>query len=268
MWVKRKSQNDPKNHIELNYSHLKYWFAFLQLCLCLESKAQNSDSIATLSDSTFFNNSYSIIDSSSVAKRDFSKSKLDELKSDPDFNYNQPPTVAESLWDRLKMWVAYLLNMLLEGATTTLVGRVIMYVLGIILLVVIVMMLLKVDAVRVFFGGADQGSTTYQVLHENIHEMDFEKLIREATRKNEFRLGTRLIFLYALKILSDKQFIHWIPGKTNHEYVEEITRNDLKTGLNELSFYFDYAWYGNFQITPETFGEIEGIFQNLKSKTN
>ncbi len=266
MLENQKSLEDQKKLTNRKKFCLKYFLTILLLCLSLQSKAQHSNSISLASDSAYYDNTYSTVDSSRIQKRNFSESKLNELRKDSDFNYEQPPTVAESLWERLKMWIFYLVGMLINGATTTTAGKVILYVLGITSLIVVVMMMMKVDAVRVFFSGADQGIGHAQVLHENIHQMDFEKLIREATNKNEFRLGTRLIFLYALKILSDKQFIHWIPGKTNHEYVEEISQSELKTGLNELSFYFDYAWYGNFQITPETFGKVESTFQNLKSK--
>lgn len=236
--------------------------------LSLNSAAQTSDSTVVLKDTVYYGQSYLTADSTDVIHREFSESKFKELKSDPDFNYTEPPTVAESLWDRLLMWIGYILDMLFRGATTTQLGKLIMYAIGLGLLVAIIMMVLKVDAVKVFFSGADQGVANYQVLHENIHEMDFEKLILDAVEKKEFRQGTRLVFLYALKILSDKQHITWVPGKTNHEYVEELKHGELKTGFNELSFYFDYAWYGNFQITPDLFEKVKSTFHQLKSKAN
>ena len=128
------------------------------------------------------------------------------------------------------------------------------------------MLLLKVNAFQIFYSGSDQGKQSYQVFHENIHEMDFDTLIREATERNEYRLATRLVFLYALKILSDKQLIDFKPGKTNHDYVEELPKGDLKTGLNELSFYFDYAWYGNFSINENQFQKVKQTFTFWKDK--
>jgi hypothetical protein len=79
-------------------------------------------------------------------------------------------------------------------------------------------------------------------------------------------LATRLVFLHALKILSDKHLIDFNPGKTNHDYVEELSSSDLKTGLNELSFYFDYAWYGNFSISEDQFLKIKNVFSDWKNK--
>jgi hypothetical protein len=195
-----------------------------------------------------------------------SASEVENLKANPDLNYTQPPTVAETLWDRFLRWLNWLLNSLFGKATTTDLGRVLMYTIAGILTIVVIMMLLKVNAFKVFYSGADQGKQAYQVFHENIHEMDFEKLIREATEKNEFRLATRLIFLQALKLLSDKHLIEFNPGKTNHDYVEELITPELKTGLNELSFYFDYAWYGNFSINVTQFEKIKNTFTEWRSK--
>jgi hypothetical protein len=201
-----------------------------------------------------------------ITKKTFDSTKVQQLKSDPAFDYKQPPTVAESLWERFLSWLANFFDELFTGATTTGLGQILIYTGGVVLIIILVMMLLKVDAFKVFYSGADQGKQKYQVFHEDIHVMDFEKLIREASEKGDYRLGVRLIFLFALKKLSDKHLIDWQAGKTNHDYVEEINSKDLKTGLNELSFYFDYAWYGGFSIDSNLFARVEGVFNSWKDK--
>ncbi|GHM99930.1 hypothetical protein WSM22_14200 [Cytophagales bacterium WSM2-2] len=213
-------------------------------------------------------NAYSILDSSRIAAREFAIGHVKKLKSDPSLNYKQPPTVAESLWDRFKRWLAELIGELLRGATTTNIGQLIMYVLGGALLIVLIMLLLKVNAFKMLASGGDSPQTSYQVFEENIHAIDFDKMIAEATNRNDFRHATRLIFLYALKILSDQHLIDWNPGKTNHDYVEELQRTDLKPGFNDLSIYFDYTWYGNFTMTSETFRGVQTVFNDWKEQAN
>lgn len=231
--------------------------------------AQSSGAVADL-DTTGYQHEKKefsgINDTLKITTRSFSNAEIDKLRSDPDLNYQQPPTMAESLWDRFKQWIAWFIQRLFEKAVTTDLGRVIMYTLAGIMVIVVIMTLLKVNAFKVFYSGADQAKKSYQVFHENIHEMDFERLIQEATEKNEFRLATRLIFLHALKLLSDKHLIDFNQGKTNHDYVEELTAADLKTGLNELSFYFDYAWYGNFSISDIQFQKIKNTFTVWREK--
>jgi hypothetical protein len=205
-------------------------------------------------------------DSSVIEERKFSNAKLDELRSDDDLHYQEPPSVGSSLWDRFLQWLSEFIISTFDKTFNTNWGNILVYILGIIVIVVVVMMFLKVDAFKMLYGGDSKLKT--QILDENIHEMDFDQLIKEAVNHQDYRRGIRLLFLYALKILSDKHFIHWELGKTNHEYVAEVKENDLKRGLNELSFYFDYAWYGNFSITAETFGKAEQIFNNWKQKVN
>ncbi|MBX2897320.1 MAG: DUF4129 domain-containing protein [Cyclobacteriaceae bacterium] len=196
----------------------------------------------------------------------FSSQRLDSLKADDDLQYTQPPTVAESIWQRIKRWLAWLFQSLFYKTTTTDLGRFIMYSLILVAIIIIVMTLLRVNAFKVFYSGADASKPAYSVFHENIHEMNFEQLIQEATDKKEYRLATRLVFLYALKLLADKHLIDFTPGKTNHDYVEELKTGDVKTGLNELSFYFEYAWYGNFSITESQFQQVKQTFSFWKEK--
>jgi hypothetical protein len=205
-------------------------------------------------------------DTTQIEVREFSEADIEKLKADPDLNYTQPPTVAETLWDRFLKWLSWLLDSIFNKATTTDLGRFLMYTVAIILTIVVIMMLLKVNAFKVFYSGADKGKLEYGVFHENIHEMNFEILIREATEKKEYRLATRLIFLFALKVLSDKHLIDFKAGKTNHDYVEELQKGEIKTGLNELSFYFDYAWYGNFAINESQFQKVNNTFASWMQK--
>ncbi len=261
---------------------LKYLFSFLFLLTVSIGIAQKVSPVITdtsayksLKDSTSFDTEFyedderefsGMADTTLIEIRKFSSADVEKLKADPELIYTQPPTVAESLWDRFKRLLSWFFSTLFEKATTTDLGRFLVYLLAIILSIVVIMMLLKVNAFKVFYSGADTGKQNYQVFHENIHEMNFDTLIKEATEKKEYRLATRLVFLHALKILSDKQLIDFKPGKTNHEYVEELATGEIKTGLNELSFYFDYAWYGNFAINETQFQKVKGTFSFWKEK--
>jgi hypothetical protein len=242
-------------------------FFFLGLCFLLASFSvsaqQEADTIEL--DSTKTSQSAFRQDTTHVTQQKFSSDKVETLKADPDLNYNDPPTVGESLWDRFLQWLGRLIGSLFRNTTFSGVGKLIMYGLGLALLIYIIMVLLKVNPMTFFLKGADVTGSA-EVLHENIHEMDFEKLIHEATTKNDFRAATRLVFLYALKILSDKHLIDWNPGKTNYEYVQEIQQAELKDGFANLSTYFEYAWYGNFKVTPQIFDNMRLDFQSWRTK--
>lgn len=247
---------------------LLFWLMGATLCFAQAS----TDSPTGTYDSTFFEEpkKTSVFkganDSTVVDQKEFRDSDVQKLKADPKLNYSEAPTVAESLWDRFLSWLNYLFRSLFETATLTNLGRTLMYAVGLIALIIIIMALLKVNAFRVFYRNTDQGKFQYRVFHENIHEMNFDELIKEAVAKQDFRVATRLIFLYALKLLSEKHLIVWHPGKTNHDYVEEIKANELRNGFSELSFYFDRAWYGNFHLNQDHYQKVYRLFENWKEK--
>lgn len=207
-----------------------------------------------------------VSDSLHVTKRSFDEEQYAELKNDPALQYKEAPTIAESLWDRFLLWLSELFESMFSSAVHTNWGRVFSYILGVAVVVVIIMMILKVDAFKVFYSGQGASTMNYTVFDENIHEMDFEAEIQRAVNQKDYRRGVRLVFLYSLKMLSDKHLINWDQGKTNHDYVAELKTGELKTGLNELSYYFDYAWYGNFAVTSELFNKVNGIFHEWKGK--
>jgi hypothetical protein len=233
--------------------------------------AQDSDSLETSADSTVVSAYESQpantapADTMSVTARNFHQQKLKELKADPELRYGVEATVAESLWQRFLRWIGRFIELLLESATTTNWGRLFAYGFLIISLIVIILMILKVNAYNIFYGDA-ASPVQHRTLDENIHEMDFEGLIQDARARQDYRLGVRLLFLYALKMLSDKNHIHWMQGKTNHDYLNELSAGDVKKGFHELNYFFEYAWYGNFVITDAVYTRVKQTFDEWRRR--
>jgi hypothetical protein len=205
-------------------------------------------------------------DTSSVEVRTFDSHTLDQLKADGDLHYRQAPTVAESLWDRFLRWLSQLISDLINGAVATDWGNVLLYGLGVVVITVVIMMLLRVNALQVFYAGQGASRFQHRVISENIHTIDFDQEIDRAAREQDYRRAVRLLFLYALKLLADKHHVHWQQGKTNHDYLAELKVADLRQGFHDLSYYFDYAWYGNFTLKPETFQHVHTIFNTWRVK--
>ncbi len=67
--------------------------------------------------------------------------------------YKEPPTIAESLWDRFWLWLIQMIASIFESAVTTNWGKLLAYITGIVLIVVLIMMLLKVNAFKVLYSG-------------------------------------------------------------------------------------------------------------------
>lgn len=207
---------------------------------------------------------YQAVDSTQVEIRQFNQSAIEEHKADSDFDYGLRPEEELSLWQRLKIWLNQILQKLFYYGTETPVGKIIVYVLIAIAFVYAIYRLSTIKSSQLFYGnkGEDLG---YDLYHENIHEMNFEQLIEEAVSNKNYRLAIRLIYLFSLKKLADKQVINWQPGKTNFDYVNEVTEPQLKQGFHDLSYYFDYSWYGDFEVNKSLFVKVEQIFNRWKN---
>ena len=251
--------------------HLKNLVFFVCFLINVSSFCQNVDSVDQPEivnqegDQEDEADSQALPDTTEITSRNADPETLQKLKSDPDLQYKEPPTIAESLWDRFRLWILQMIASIFESAVTMNWGKLIAYIIGIVLMVVLIMMLLKVNAFKVFYSGEGSGPFRYNALDENIHEMDFEKLIDQAVAKKDYRGGVRLLFLYALKMLSDRNHIHWDQGKTNQDYIDELKLAELKPGFSDLNYYFEYAWYGNFKVNAETFEHVRDIFKTWKT---
>ncbi|WP_276367602.1 hypothetical protein [Chryseolinea sp. H1M3-3] len=205
-------------------------------------------------------------DSSSVEVRSFDEAAIQKLRSDKDLQYNEIPTVAESLWQRLLMWIVKFFATLFSEVILADWTKILWYGLSLAAIVVVIMILLRVNAFKVFYAGEGASTLSYHVLEEDIHNLDFDKLIREAIGQRDYRKAIRLLFLQSLKLLADKNLIQWEQGKTNHDYLSELTGEELKRGFKDLNYYFEYAWYGNFAVSNEMFLKVQRTFMEWRSR--
>ncbi len=101
-------------------------------------------------------------------------------------------------------------------------------------------------------------------LHENIHEINFPESVLRFEKSGDFRSAVRYHFLWVLKKLSDKKLIAWNPEKTNGDYLAELNVPHLKDQFYDLSYIFDYVWYGEFAITQEDYTKFRDQYQSFK----
>lgn len=116
-----------------------------------------------------------------------------------------------------------------------------------------------------FFGKKNKKlEINEEELHENIHEINFPQSIAKFENKGDYRSAVRYQFLFILKKLSDKKLIIWNPEKTNKDYVAELKAAHLKNEFYNLSYIFDYVWYGEFSIDEKSYGKFKNQFHNFK----
>jgi hypothetical protein len=204
------------------------------------------------------------IDDSLVSNpRGFDEGRLEELRNNPDFFYGEDAERTETLWSRFRRAFIDWINQFFSTMVNTGWGNILAYGLGALALVFIALRLLDRDAFG-WLAPSDSRRLTPAAIEENIHEMNFEELLSEAAAREDYRQGIRLLFLYALRLLSDRNFVFWKPGKTNLDYLAELTEDRLRPGFNRLGYYFDHAWYGQFPVQRQAFLTARETFDEWK----
>ncbi len=209
---------------------------------------------------------YSVVnDTLKINERSINKIELEKYRADSQFQYGRPQE-AVSPWQRFIVWLLSILGRFLYFTTQTLIGKIVFYALLAGILLWVILKLLNIDVKDLFYGKSAGSTIDFKIAEENIHALDFDTLIENAVQNKKYRDAVRLTFLYSLRKLSDANMIHWLPGKTNDDYLKELNQHAVTPRLQELRYYFDYAWYGHFEINQQTYNEVQRTFQDLKSK--
>jgi len=98
------------------------------------------------------------------------------------------------------------------------------------------------------------------------NESDFDALISQALKNNNYRQAVRYQYLKTLHKLAGKELIELAPDKTNYQYVHEIKKPVLQNEFASLTLNYEYVWYGEFAIEQNIYQKIEGYFSGFNQK--
>ncbi|SEB42216.1 hypothetical protein SAMN04489761_0614 [Tenacibaculum sp. MAR_2009_124] len=106
----------------------------------------------------------------------------------------------------------------------------------------------------------------YEDEEEDIHENDFERLLKRAKNNGDFRLATRYYYLLLLKNMSKKNLIDYHKDKTNSQYIFELKNAETRKQFSYLLYIYDYVWYGEFPVDDIKFENIENNYSTFIKK--
>jgi hypothetical protein len=192
--------------------------------------------------------------------------KIDGFRSDRDFTYERNQHAPRTLWEQIKEWLMSLLSIFFESSAAGPVLRIVAYTLVGGMVVFVVLKLIGVD-VRGLFGGESRKTDLHAgVAEENIHTMDFDRLIADAIARREYRWAIRLHYMRTLKELTDLKLIAWKPEKTNQDYLHELRLAPLRTPFAGITMLFEYAWYGDLPVNERVFRQAEQSFADFRGQ--
>lgn len=185
-----------------------------------------------------------------------------------DYSTSKPK---ESFWQKLQRKIAKILQSIFGETVfvkSTKAAEVVIRLFAIILVGFLLYFIIKYLLGRnggFFFGKKNRKLIiNEEELHENIHEINFPESIAKYEREGDYRSAVRYHFLFVLKKLSDKKLINWNPEKTNKDYVAELKAPHLKNEFYNLSYIFDYVWYGEFSIDEPDYLKFKNQYQAFR----
>ncbi|MCT4628265.1 hypothetical protein [Winogradskyella sp.] len=198
------------------------------------------------------------------------KENFKENYTGSEFNYSINDTDGINLIQRILRtffnWLGDIFGFEVDWLDYKTLEYIIYGLLGVIVLYLLIKFLLQTPISSVFKTEA-KTIEGFSYVEENIEQIDFDKLIKQALKENNYRLATRYMYLKSLKALAHKKTIEWHYDKTNNDYLNEIKDLKLKTLFKRVSYIYDYVWYGEFPIDKERFNKNKDDFNQLIKTT-
>ncbi|MEL6135253.1 MAG: DUF4129 domain-containing protein, partial [Bacteroidota bacterium] len=69
--------------------------------------------------------------------------------------------------------------------------------------------------------------------------------------------------LQPFQVMAERNIIQWQVQKTNRDYLREIRskRKPLADSWGQLTYAFDYVWYGDMELGSEQYPALKTSFQ-------
>lgn len=198
--------------------------------------------------------------------RQFDKNVLENYKKNKDFQYDRkivPPD--PSVLQKFIEWLKDALKLSTDTEDKRNTWSYFFYTISILTLLYLILRLVGVDVTGIAYRRSKKSKVPFGEFIENINELNFDKLIKEAIEQKMFEQAIRLFYLRTLKNLSDKKIIQWEKDKTNRDYVRELRQSKFVNDFKDLTFIFEYVCYGNFTISDKEFKEAKEDFDKFNN---
>lgn len=102
----------------------------------------------------------------------------------------------------------------------------------------------------------------------DIEDESLDEKIQKAIDQNDHRMAVRYMYLKALQVLNQRQWIRFHAEATNYEYVNQMRGRKMANEFDFLTRVYDYVWYGEFALTREQFEIVYNNFRHFYNAVN
>ncbi|HSZ25521.1 MAG TPA: DUF4129 domain-containing protein [Cytophagaceae bacterium] len=200
-----------------------------------------------------------------VQERNFDKGKLQKTKESAVFQYDLNTKKEEiSLLDKILYKIVLFIAKALSNSKGSGSGM-LFYMICLLALAAVIIIAMWMTTTGIFARKniQEKSNLDFSEFTEDIHSIDFDKMIEETIKFNKFGRAVRLYYLKSLKQLSDKNHIQWEIDKTNRDYLHELQNPSIKNGFENITYLYEHVWYGNTEIDKAKFSKMEETFHKF-----
>ncbi|WP_127844147.1 hypothetical protein [Psychroflexus aestuariivivens] len=211
------------------------------------------------------------VDDTAFNPVEFDSELIEEFQNDSDYEYYRPVEVSpfQDFMDWLNMQYTKFMDWLfsdLEGASIWNYLGLIIKIISILGLVFLVVWLFnRFNPGQKLTKSSDSPEVDLTEEEELIYRKNLQELIQEAIQNQNYRLATRYYYLLILKNLKNKKLVDYQFQKTNTEYIQELKNQSFSKEFEAITRYYDFIWYGDFQLNESIFNKIKLQFEELNS---
>ncbi|QLG46421.1 DUF4129 domain-containing protein [Costertonia aggregata] len=197
-----------------------------------------------------------------------SLSELNETYNGEEFNYDVNEGEAQNLLARAINWFFDLLKNTFGIDLPPEAFRLLEYLIYILMAALVIYLLVKFFIGEKFSSIFSKKATTLldiNLSEEHIENLDLDALLQSALVQKDYRLAIRFQYLKTLKLLSQKNIIDWHYEKTNLDYQREIQTPKIRSLFTDVSYLYDYIWYGEQELDETKYNAADIKFTALKT---
>ncbi|UJH66886.1 DUF4129 domain-containing protein [Allomuricauda sp. SCSIO 65647] len=193
---------------------------------------------------------------------------LDQRYQGEEFDYEITTGKAQNLLGRFLNWLGRILRntfgIEISPQTFKIMEYIIYGLMGLLVIFLLIRVLVNEKFNSIFIKKA-KPIIDIDLSEQHIENIDLDALLNEALEKKEYRMAIRYQYLKILKRLSEKGLIDWHFEKTNSDYQREIEKPEIKARFKEVSYIYDYIWYGEQEIDGQKYHTADALFAILSN---
>jgi len=185
---------------------------------------------------------------------------------DSKLQYNIKTKYEPGMLERFINWLSDLIFGDRNTDNIQLTRKIIIWAIILASLGVIIWILLKSDLSRLIIPKSKLTTFNFSELTEDLSTINFDKMIDEACKDEDYRTAIRWHYLKTLYLLEKANYLVFQPSKTNIDYQNDLKKTNLVKEFVSISRIYDYVWYGKFLVDETKYHNLKKDFTTFENQ--